>query len=266
MIGFVLNVVFLLFIGEDGWFSGLVSEYLQCLMQVGVNLKVENSYDWYEVCEKVCRGELQVVMGIFVDLCYLGLDWVFSQFFISVLNVIVVRSDGELLLGLVDLQGKCVLLFDLECVCGYVQQQVLQVWIIVVWSVEQVLQCLFEGEVDVYVGNFVVVDYLLCSCFLGWMQVVVLVGFNDQLVLVVDCCYVVLVMIFDCLLLQMILCKCEVLCSDWLVVEYCNGVDWSNLLWWGVLVLMVLLIVLLVYGVGYWWLCCEVVGCCQLEQ
>lgn len=123
MIGFAPNAAPLSFTGEDGRPSGLASEYLQRLMQAGANLKVENSHDWYEVREKARRGELQAVMGIPVDSRYLGPDWVFSQPFISVPNVIVVRSDGESLLGLADLQGKRVLLSDPERVRGYVQQQ-----------------------------------------------------------------------------------------------------------------------------------------------
>ena len=51
-----------------------------------------------------------------------------------------------------------------------------------------------------------------------------------------------------------------------LAVEYRNGVDWSNLLRWGVPVLMVLLTALLVHGVGHWRLRREVAGRRQLEQ
>lgn len=266
MIGFAPNAAPLSFTGEDGRPSGLASEYLQRLMQAGANLKVENSHDWYEVREKARRGELQAVMGIPVDSRYLGPDWVFSQPFISVPNVIVVRSDGESLLGLADLQGKRVLLSDPERVRGYVQQQAPQARIIVARSAEQALQRLLEGEADAYVGNLAVVDHLLRSRFPGRMQVAAPAGFNDQLALAVDRRHAALATTFDRLLLQMTPRKREALRSAWLAVEYRNGVDWSNLLRWGVPVLMVLLTALLVHGVGHWRLRREVAGRRQLEQ
>ncbi|MEN5268867.1 transporter substrate-binding domain-containing protein [Stenotrophomonas sepilia] len=266
MIGFAPNAAPLSFTGEDGRPSGLASEYLQRLMQAGANLKVENSHDWYEVREKARRGELQAVMGIPVDSRYLGPDWVFSQPFISVPNVIVVRSDGESLLGLADLQGKRVLLSDPERVRGYVQQQAPQARIIAARSAEQALQRLLEGEADAYVGNLAVVDHLLRSRFPGRMQVAAPAGFNDQLALAVDRRHAALATTFDRLLLQMTPREREALRSAWLAVEYRNGVDWSNLLRWGVPVLMVLLTALLVHGVGHWRLRREVAGRRQLEQ
>jgi hypothetical protein len=113
----------------------------------------ENSHDWYEVREKARRGELQAVMGIPVDSRYLGPDWVFSQPFISVPNVIVSRSDSPALLGLSDLQGKRVLLSDPERVRGYVLQQAPQARIIAARSAEQAMQRLLDGDADAYVGN-----------------------------------------------------------------------------------------------------------------
>lgn len=266
MIGFAPNAAPLSFTGEDGRPSGLAGEYLQRLMQAGANLKVQNSHDWYEVREKARRGELQAVMGIPVDSRYLGPDWVFSQPFISVPNVIVVRSDGESLLGLADLQGQRVLLSDPERVRGYVQQQAPQARIIAARSAEQALQRLLEGEADAYVGNLAVVDHLLRSRFPGRMQVAAPAGFNDQLALAVDRRHAALATTFDRLLLQMTPRKREALRSAWLAVEYRNGVDWSNLLRWGVPVLMVLLTALLVHGVGHWRLRREVAGRRQLEQ
>ena len=266
MIGFAPNAAPLSFTGEDGRPSGLAGEYLQRLMQAGANLKVQNSHDWYEVREKARRGELQAVMGIPVDSRYLGPDWVFSQPFISAPNVIVGRSDRESLLGLADLQGQRVLLSDPERVRGYVQQQAPQARIIAARSAEQALQRLLEGEADAYVGNLAVVDHLLRSRFPGRMQVAAPAGFNDQLALAVDRRHAALATTFDRLLLQMTPRKREALRSAWLAVEYRNGVDWSNLLRWGVPVLMVLLTALLVHGVGHWRLRREVAGRRQLEQ
>ncbi|WP_164119115.1 ATP-binding protein [Stenotrophomonas maltophilia] len=265
-IGFAPNAAPLSFTGEDGRPSGLASEYLQRLMQAGANLQVENSHDWYEVREKARRGELQAVMGMPVDSRYLGPDWVFSQPFISVPNVIVVRSDGESLLGLADLQDRRVLLSDPERVRTYVLQQAPQARIIAARSAEQALQRLLDGEADAYVGNLAVVDHLLRSRFPGQLQVAAPAGFNDQLVLAVERRHAALATTFDRLLLQMTPRKREALRSAWLAVEYRNGADWNKVLRWGIPVLLVLLTALLVHGVGHWRLRREVAGRRQLEQ
>ncbi|MGM3214024.1 hypothetical protein ACS229_30335, partial [Klebsiella pneumoniae] len=67
-------------------------------------------------------------------------------------------------------------------------------------------------------------------------------------------------------LLQMTPGSREALRSTWLAVEYRSGVDWSQLLSWGIPVLLVLLTALLVHGIGYWRLRREVAGRRQLEQ
>ncbi|EPJ6835997.1 ATP-binding protein [Stenotrophomonas maltophilia] len=265
-IGFAPNAAPLSFTGEDGRPSGLASEYLQRLMQAGANLQIENSHDWYEVREKARRGELQAVMGMPADSRYLGPDWVFSQPFISVPNVIVTRTDGPALLGLADLQGKRVLLSDPERLRRYVLQQAPQARIIAARSAEQALQRLLDGEADAYVGNLALVDHLLRSRFPARLQVAAPAGFNDQLALAVDRRHAALATTFDRLLLQMTPRKREALRSAWLAVEYRNGVNWNNALRWGIPVLLVLLTAMLVHGVGHWRLRREVAGRRQLEQ
>lgn len=265
-IGFAPNAAPLSFTGEDGQPSGLAGEYLRRLMQAGANLKTESSHDWYEVREKARRGELQAVMGIPSDSRYLGPEWVFSQPFISVPNVIVTRSDGGVVLGLADLQGKRVLLSDPERVRGYVLQQAPQARIIAARSAEQALQRLLDGEADAYIGNLALVDHLLRDRFPGRLQVAAPAGFNDQLVLAVERRHAALATTFDRLLLQMTPGSREALRSTWLAVEYRSGVDWSQLLSWGIPVLLVLLTALLVHGIGYWRLRREVAGRRQLEQ
>ncbi|HIE1098031.1 ATP-binding protein [Stenotrophomonas maltophilia] len=265
-IGFAPNAAPLSFADKDGRPSGLASEYLQQLIQAGANLQPENSHDWFDVREKARRGELQAVMGIPADSRYLGPDWVFSQPFISVPNVIVSRQDSPALLGLSDLQGKRVLLSDPERVRGYVLQQAPQARIIAARSAEQALQRVSDGEADVYVGNLALVDHLLRNRFPGQLQVAAPAGFNDQLVLAVQRRHAALATTFDRLLLQMPPRKREALRGDWLAVEYRSGVDWTTALRWGVPLLLVLLTALLVHGIGYWRLRREVAGRRHLEQ
>lgn len=265
-IGFAPNAAPLSFADEDGKPSGLANEYLQRLMQAGANLQVESSHDWYEVREKARSGQLQAVMGIPADSRYLGPEWVFSQPFITVPNVIVTRHDSPSMLGLSDLQGKRVLLSDPERVRGYIQQQAPQARIIAARSTEQALQRLADGEADAYVGNLALVDQLLRNRFPGRLQLAAPAGFNDQLALAVERRHAALATTFDRLLLQLGPRRREALQGDWLSVEYRDGMDWDTLLRWGIPLLLILATGMVVHGVGHWRLRREVAGRRVLEQ
>lgn len=265
-IGFAPNAAPLSFTGEDGAPSGLASEYLHRLVQAGAHLQPESSHDWYEVREKARRGELQAVMGIPADSRYLGPDWVFSQPFISVPNVIVSRADSPALLGLSDLQGKRVLLSDPERVRGYVLQQAPQARIMAARSAEQAMQRVLDGEAEAYVGNLALVNQLLRGRFQGRLQVAAPAGFNDQLVMAVERRHAALATTFDRLLLQMTPGEHEALRGNWLSAEHRNGIDWKQVMRWGLPLLLVLLTAVLVHGIGYWRLRREVAGRRHLEQ
>lgn len=265
-IGFAPNAAPLSFADEKGQASGLASEYLKRLLQAGANLQVENSHDWFDVREKARRGELQAVIGIPADSRYLGTDWVFSQPFISVPNVIVTAEGSPPLLGLSDLRGKRVLLSDPERVRGYVLQQAPQAKIIAARSAEQALRRLADGEADAYVGNLALVDHLLRSRFPGRLQIAAPAGFNDQLTLAVERRHAALATTFDRLLLQMKARDREALRGAWLSVEYHQGMNWNRVLRWGVPLLLVLLTGAVVHGLGHWRLRREVAGRRHLEQ
>ncbi|HEL3180502.1 TPA: transporter substrate-binding domain-containing protein, partial [Stenotrophomonas maltophilia] len=265
-IGFAPNAAPLSFTGEGGAPSGLASEYLHRLVQAGAHLQPESSHDWYEVREKARRGELQSVMGIPADSRYLGPEWVFSQPFISVPNVIVSRADSPALLGLSDLQGKRVLLSDPERVRGYVLQQAPQARIMAARSAEQAMQRVLDGEAEAYVGNLALVNQLLRGRFQGRLQVAAPAGFNDQLVMAVERRHAALATTFDRLLLQMTPGEHEALRGNWLSAEHRNGIDWKQVMRWGFPLLLVLLTAVLVHGIGYWRLRREVAGRRHLEQ
>ncbi|WP_223497459.1 ATP-binding protein [Stenotrophomonas indicatrix] len=265
-IGFAPNAAPLSFADRNGKPSGLTNEYLQRLLQAGANLQVENSHDWYEVREKARRGELQAVIGIPADSNYLGPEWVFSQPFITVPNVIVTRTDSPSMLGLSDLDGKRVLLSDPERIRGYVQHQAPSVKIVAARSAEQALQRLADGEADAYVGNLALVDQLLRNRFPGRLQLAAPAGFNDQLALAVERRHAALATTFDRLLLQMGPRRREALRGDWLSVEYRDGVDWRTLLRWGLPLLLVLTTAVAMHGLGHWRLRREVAGRRELEQ
>lgn len=265
-IGFAPNAAPLSFAGPDGEPSGLASDYLQRLQKAGATLRIEPSHDWFDVREKARHGELQAVIGIPLDSRYLGPDWVFSQPFISVPNVIVTAQHSPVLLGLADLQGKRVLLSDPERVRGYILQQAPEARIIAARSAEQALQRLADGEADAYVGNLALVDQLMRSRFPGQLQIAAPANFNDELALAVDVRHAALATTFDRLLLQMTPREREVLRDRWVTTEYQQDVQWSALLHWGVPILLVLLTAGLVYALGHWRLRREMAGRRLVEQ
>ncbi len=265
-VGFAPNAAPLSFTGPDGRPSGLASDYLQRLREAGATLRIEPSHDWFEVREKARRGELQAIIGIPLDSRYLGPNWIFSQPFISVPNVIITAQGSPVLLGLADLQGKRVLLSDPERLRGHVLQQAPEARIIPARSAEQALQRLADGDADAYVGNLALVDQLMRSRFPGQLQIAAPASFNDELALAVDARYAALATTFDRLLLQMTPREREALRDDWLATEYHHGVQWSTLRRWGIPLLMILLTALFVYALGYWRLRREVAGRRHVEQ
>ncbi|WP_312252652.1 transporter substrate-binding domain-containing protein [Stenotrophomonas sp.] len=265
-IGFPPNAAPLSFADAGGQPTGLAAEYLRLLVKAGANLQIEPSHDWFEVRAKAKRGDVQAVMGIPLDSQYLGPDWVFSQPFISVPNVIVTAQGSPVLLGLADLQGKRVLLSDPERVRGYVLQQAPQARIIPARSAEQALQRLLDGDADAYVGNLALVDHMLRERFPGRLQIAAPAGFNDQLALAVNHRHAALATTFDRLLLQMTPRERESLRGDWLAVEYRQGVHWGGLLRWIIPLLLVLLTAATVHGLGHWRLRREVAGRRHVEQ
>ncbi|HDS0948769.1 TPA: transporter substrate-binding domain-containing protein [Stenotrophomonas maltophilia] len=265
-IGFAPNAAPLSFADAQGQPSGLASEYLRRLMQAGAHLQVEPSHDWFEVREKARSGELQAVMGMPADSRYMGPDWVFSQPFISVPNVIVSSSGSPAVLGIADLQGKRVLLSDPERLRGYVLQEAPRAKIIAARSAEQALQRLQAGEADAYIGNLALVDHLLRERYPGRLLIAAPAGFSDQLALAVNRRHAALATTFDRLMLQMSARERESLRNDWLAVEYSPGMDWGRVLRWTLPLLLVLLTAAVVHALSHWRLRREVSDRRRVEQ
>ncbi|WP_349985706.1 response regulator [Stenotrophomonas sp. WHRI 8082] len=265
-LGFAPNAAPLSYADGSGAPSGLASEYLQRLRQAGATLDVEGSHDWFDLREKMRRGRLDAVMGVPTDSHYLGTDWVFSQPFISVPNVIVTGPGSGTVLQMGDLAGKRVLLSDPERLRAQVLQQAPQARILAARSAEQALQRLLDGEAQAYIGNLAIVDRLLRERFPGQLQVAAPAGFDDHLSLAVKREYAPLATRFDRLLQQMGPREREALRNDWLAVEYRSGTDWRTAARWAVPIVLVLLTALLVHALGYWRLRREVAGRRALEQ
>ncbi|MFN4162160.1 MAG: transporter substrate-binding domain-containing protein, partial [Stenotrophomonas sp.] len=147
---FAPNAAPLAFIDSAGQPSGVAGDYLRQLRMVGAHLVQVPAHDWFDVREQLRKGDVDVIMGIPNDSAYLGPDWVFSQPFITVPNVIVVRSDSPTVLGLGDLDGRSILLSDPDRLRGYILQHAPNARIIPARSGEQALSRLANGDADAY--------------------------------------------------------------------------------------------------------------------
>ncbi|MDY0954880.1 transporter substrate-binding domain-containing protein [Stenotrophomonas rhizophila] len=264
--GFAPNAVPLAFIDRGGQPSGVAGDYLRQLRLVGAHLVNVPAYDWFEVREQARKGEVDVIMGVPNDSAYLGRDWVFSQPFITVPNVIVVGSDSPAVLGLDDLDGRSILLSDPDRLRGYVLQRAPNARIVPARSAEQALARLADGDADAYVGNLAMVDRLVRERYPAQLHVTAPAGFNDALSLAVRREYAPLATTFDRVLVGMTPREHEAIRSDWLAAEYRNELDWRSIARWAVPLALVLLTAILVHGWGHWRLRREVAMRRSLEQ
>ena len=265
-IGFAPNAAPLSFADANGRPDGLASVYLKRLVAAGATLTPETSHDWYEVREKMRSGQLDAVMGVPADSTYLGDDWVFSQPFIQVPNVIVTRRGSVGVIDLDDLDGKRVLLSDPDRLRSKVLQAAPQARVVAARSTEQALQRLRDGEADAYVGNLAAVDRLLRDRFAEVLQVAAPAGFDDPIALAVKRRHAALATTFDRVLQQMDPNEREALRDAWLASDARTRGDWPVWLGWAVPLALLLLAGLVVHLLGCWRLRRELAERRQLEQ
>ncbi|MFI8718778.1 ATP-binding protein [Stenotrophomonas sp. NPDC077464] len=254
------------FIDAAGEPSGVSGDYLRQLRMVGAQLNRVPAHDWFEVREQMRRGDVDVVMGMPNDAHYLGDDWVFSQPFISVPNVIVTPNNSRSVLGLSDLDGRSILLSDPERLRGYILQYAPKARIVPARSVEQALSRLANGDADAYVGNLAMIDRVVRDLYPATLHVAAPAGFSDQLSLAVKRQYAPLATTFDRVLANVTPREHAAIRGDWLLAEYRTGLDWRSVARWAVPLSLVLLTGIVVHGWGYWRLRREVGMRRGLEQ
>ena len=265
-LGFAPDAAPLAFIDNNDLASGVSGEYLRLLRSAGAQLKRQPAHDWYDVREQMRRGDVDAVMGIPNDSVYLGEDWVFSQPFITVPNVIVTATGSRSVLGLRDLDGRSVLLSDPDRLRGYLLQQAPNARVVPARSAEQALARLANGDADAYIGNLAVVDRIVRDRYPARLYISAPAGFSDRLSLAVKRRYAPLATTFDRALVNMSAREHEAIRGDWLSAEYHTGLDWRAAARWAVPLALVLLTALLVHGWGYWRLRREVATRRRLEQ
>ncbi len=234
------------FADANGQPDGLASEYLLRLRQAGAPLSVQPSRDGYELREKIRAGELEAVIGIADDSRYLGADWLFSDPFISVANVIVTAKGNNHVLRIGDLSGQRVLLSDPERLRDRVLQQAPAARIVAARSAGQALQRLADGDAQAYIGNRAVIERLLRGRFGRQLKIAAPAGFQDHLSLAVQRRHAPLVIRFNRLLQDMGPQQRDALREDWLSAAPGNETGWRAVARWAAPLLLVLCAALLV--------------------
>ena len=265
-LAFAPNAAPLAFLDAANQPSGVAAEYLRLLRNVGAHLNHVPAHDWFDTREQLRRGDVDAIMGIPNDSTYLGDDWVFSQPFITVPNVIVTASGSPSVLGIRDLDGRSILLTDPDRLRGYILQQAPNARIVPARSAELALARLAHGDADAYIGNLALVDRIVRERYPAQLHVAAPAGFSDRLSLAVKRQYAPLATTFDRMLVNMSAREHEAIRSDWLSAEYRSDLDWRGIARWAVPLALVLLTALLVHGWGHWRLRNEVAMRRRAEQ
>lgn len=265
-LAFAPNAAPLAFLDAANQPSGVAAEYLRLLRNVGAHLNHVPAHDWFDTREQLRRGDVDAIMGIPNDSTYLGDDWVFSQPFITVPNVIVTASGSPSVLGIRDLDGRSILLTDPDRLRGYILQQAPNARIVPARSAELALARLAHGDADAYIGNLALVDRIVRERYPAQLHVAAPAGFSDRLSLAVKRQYAPLATTFDRMLVNMSAREHEAIRSDWLSAEYRSDLDWRGIARWAVPLALVLMTALLVHGWGHWRLRNEVAMRRRAEQ
>ncbi len=249
--GFAPQAAPLSFVDASGEPAGVSGDYLRQLRMVGAQLNRVPAHDWFEVRDQMRRGTVDAVMGMPNDAHYLGDDWVFSQPFISVPNVVVTPTNSRSVLGLSDLDGRTILLSDPDRLRGYILQHAPKARIVPARSVEQALARLANGDADAYVGNLALADRVIRELYPARLHVAAPAGFSDQLSLAVKRQYAPLATTFDRVLTNLTPREHAAIRGDWLLAEYRAGLDWRSIARWAVPLSLILLTGMMVHGWGY---------------
>lgn len=254
------------FLDDEGRPSGLAAEYLRRLRAAGANLQLSKTEDWGEIRRKMHSGDLDVVIGVPNDSPMPGNDWVFSQPFLTVANVIVTRNDSDTVLNISDLNGQRLALSDPDRLGRQVLAQAPQVRIVRARSAEEGLQQLADGDVDAYIGNLAVVDHMLRQHYSGRLHIAAPAGMEDRLSLAVRRPYAPLATTFDRMLASMSDREREAIRGDWLAVEYRSALDWRRIARWAIPLALIVLSALAVHAFGHYRLRREVAVRRSLEK
>ena len=265
-VGFAPGWAPISFVDENGAPAGLAGEYLRKLRAVGLRMEIVPVKDWQDVRDKMATDQVDLVMGLPADPNVPPDDWVRSEPFLTVANVIVNRRGSATVLGPGDLDGQRVCVSDPVRLGPWMREHAPDATMVPVRSTREGIALLANGKVDACIGNLAVVDKLLQERYPGQLQVAAPAGIDDVLVLGAKPPQAAAVAVFNRVLANMSLREREALRGDWLAVQYRSGVNWKQVLTWLLPILGVLLIVAAVHGIGHLRLRREVAERRRVEQ
>lgn len=240
------------FVDDEGQPSGIAGEYLENFRAAGADkLKLLKLDNWHSIREAMRDGRLDAVMGLPNDAAAFGGEWVFSQPFLTVSNVIVVGNGSDRVLDMRDLNGRRVALSDPDRLGPLLQAQAPTATVVKVTTAQEGMERVRSGKADAYIGNLAVVDRFLRDRHSGELHIAAPAGVDDRLSLAVRPQYAALVSVFDRMLMSMTPREREAIRNDWMAVEYRTGFDWRSFLKWALPLALVLLTAGAVHTIGY---------------
>lgn len=240
------------FVDAEGQPSGIAGEYLERFRAAGAGkLNVLKLGSWQAIRDAMREGRLDAVMGVPNDAAAFGGDWVFSQPFLTVSNVIVVGNGADRVLDMRDLDQHRVALSDPDRIGALLRAQAPEVVVLTVATAQEGLEQVRAGKADAYIGNLAVVDRFLRDRYSGELHIAAPAGIEDRLALAVRPQHAALASAFDRLLMSMTPREREAIRNDWMAVEYRAQFDWAAFLKWAVPLALVLLTAGVVHAIGY---------------
>lgn len=237
---------------DEGQPSGVAGEYLERFRAAGAGkLTIPKLGSWQAIRDGMRDGSLDGVLGVPIDAAAFGGDWVFSQPFLTVSNVIVVGNGADRVLDMRDLDHRKVALSDPERIGGLLQAQAPDVRVLPVANAQEGLELVRTGKADAYIGNLAVVDRYLRDRYSGELHIAAPAGIEDRLALAVRPQHAALASAFDRMLMSMTPREREAIRNDWMAVEYRTGFDWGAFLKWAVPLGLILLTAGFVHAIGY---------------
>jgi len=250
-LGFPPRAAPLSFTGEHGEPAGLAAEYLQRFQDLGARLTPVPASSWQGVRDQMATGKVDAAIAL-VDGPAVNSEWVASQPFVTIPNVIVTRSDAKVsVIGLGDLAGKTVAVSDPDRLVPLISSSARGARFVVVEDALRGLEVVREGKAQAYVGNLAVVDALVRSNFIGELRVAAPAGIEDRLALVARREHAAVVAAFDRMLGSMSPREREAIRGDWLSFEYSQGVNWERVIGWSLPILAVLITIFLIQARNY---------------
>lgn len=251
-IGFAPTWAPISFVDEEGQPSGIAGDYLEKFRTAGADkLKPLSLDSWQSIRDAMRDGRLDAVLGVPNDAAVFGDDWVFSQPFLTVSNVIVVGRNNDSVLDMRDLDGRRVALSDPDRLAPLLQAQAPGAIVVKVATAQEGMERVHTGKADAYIGNLAVVDRFLREHYAGELHIAAPAGVEDRLALAVRPQHAALASAFDRMLMSMTPREREAIRTDWMAVEYRSRFDWQAFLKWAVPLALVLLTAGTVHAVGY---------------